>query len=125
MNEFPFQNWLEKAATYPGVMACGVLLPNQHFSIKSWNEAFPEASMTELLQYVTGVAFTLHNNRLGCSRLRWVFEHGQIHSAQGPDGAVAVLVTGIDPSVAAGVEELIAEFVTVGSVMPELPGQTA
>lgn len=124
MNEFPFQNWLEKAATYPGVMACGVLLPNQHFSVKTCNEAFPEVSISGLLQGVTEVAFTLHNHRLGCSRLRWAFEHGQIHSAQGPDGAIAVLVTGNDANVAAGVEELFAEFVTVGPEMPELPGQT-
>jgi hypothetical protein len=117
MNEFPFQNWIEKTGNYP-VLACGVLLPNRQFSAKTCNEMFPETSIGTLLQCVTEVAFTLHNHRLGCSRLRWSFEHGQIHSAQGPDGAIAVLVTSNDPSVAPAVEELFAEFVGVGSVMP-------
>lgn len=125
MNEFPFQNWLEKAATYPGVLACGVLLSNQHFSAKTCNEAFPEASISGLLQCVTEVAFTLHNNRLGCSRLRWIFEHGQIHSAQGQDGAIAVLVTSKEPGVAPEVEELFADFFATSSATPELPGQIA
>jgi hypothetical protein len=123
MNEFPFQNWMERTVNYPGVMACGLLLPNQHFSVKTCNEAFPEASMSGLLQSIAEVVYTLHNNRLGCSRLRWTFENAQIHSAQGPDGAIAVLVTTKDPSVAPTVEEYFDNFLGASSVVVEMPGQ--
>lgn len=125
MNEFPFQNWMERTANYSCVMACGVYLADNSYIIKTYHEAFPELHMSELLQCLAEVASTLHNNRLGSSRLRWVFENGQIHFARCSDGSIAVLATIKDPAVAAEVEELFAEFLAAGSVTPELPGQAA
>ncbi|MGA2751857.1 MAG: hypothetical protein ABSG59_24080 [Verrucomicrobiota bacterium] len=111
MTDHPFQGWLEKAANYPGVLACGVCLSNQAIVVKSFAESFPEARIKELLQSLSEVAFNLRYYQLAGSRLRWVFEHGQLHVARRADSAFAVLAVNNDPGAAAGIEELFAEFI--------------
>ncbi|HTA30504.1 MAG TPA: hypothetical protein VK731_08455 [Candidatus Cybelea sp.] len=122
MKEHPFQGWVEKTAKYSGVLACGVRLSNQSTAIKTFDEAYPEARMSELLQSLAEVAFTLRNSQLGSSRLRWVFEAGQLHSARRQDGAIAVLAMSKDPEGAAAIEELFAEFLETAFPAPEMPG---
>ena len=117
--EHPFQSWVDKTAKYSGVLASGVRLANQSTAIKTFDQSFPEARMTELLQCLAEVAFTLRNSQLGSSRLRWVFEHGQLHAARRPDGAIAVLATSQDPNSAPAIEELFTDF--VGSAGPTPP----
>jgi hypothetical protein len=124
MNEHPSQEWLEKTAGYSGVFACGVRLPNKSMAIKTYDESFPEARLGELLQCLTEVAFTLRNSQLGSSRLRWVFEHGQLLSVRRLDGAIAVLAMNKDPNAASAIEELIAEFLAAGSPAAEEPALT-
>lgn len=113
MNEHPYQRWLEKTAGYAGVFACGVRLANKAVAIKTYDESFPEGRLGELLQCLTEVGFTLRNSQLGGSRLRWLFEHGQIHCARRPDGTVAVLATNKDPGTSPAVEELFTEFLAM------------
>jgi len=121
MNEHPFQVWLEKAANYSGILACGVRLANQSIAVKSFDESFPEARLKDLLQCLAEVAFGLRNSQLGGSRLRWVFEHGQLYSARRPDGALAVLAMSKDANAAAAIEELFAEFLASDGPAPEKP----
>jgi len=123
MNESPFHEWLEKTAQYSGVLACGVRLTNKSSEVRSYHDAFPEARISEVLQCITEVAFTLRNSRLGSARLRWVFEYGQIHSARRLDGATAVLATSKDPNVAPMIEELFADFLAPDPATTEPPGQ--
>lgn len=110
---------------YAGVIACGVRLSNKSAGVKSYHEAFPEARVAELLQYMTEIAFFLRNSRLGSSRLRWEFENAQIHSARRADGAMAVLITSNDPGAAPSIEELLSDFLGVASAAPELPARAA
>jgi hypothetical protein len=124
MKEHPFQSWVEKTAKYSGVLACGVRLANQSIAIKTFDESFPEARLKELLQCVAEVAFTLRNSQLGSSRLRWVFEHGQLHSARRQDGALAVLAMSKDPNAASAIEELFADFLATVCPAPEKPGSS-
>jgi hypothetical protein len=121
MKEHPFQGWLEKAANYSGILACGVRLSNQSMAVKSFDESFPEARLKDLLLCLTEVAFGLRNSQLGGSRLRWVFEQGQLCSLRRPDGALAVLALSKDPNAAAAVEELFAEFLTAGLPASDVP----
>jgi len=114
MKDFPFQEWLDRTAHYSGVLACGVRLSNKSSSVRTYDQGFPEDRMGELLQCLTEMAFTLRNSQLGGGRLRWIFEHGQIHSARRPDGAIAVLATNKDPGAAAAIEELLEAFVSNG-----------
>jgi hypothetical protein len=117
----PFQAWVEKTAKYSGVLACGVRLANQSTAIKTFDDSFPEARLKELLQCLAEVAFTLRNSQLGSSRLRWVFEHGQLHSARRQDGAMAVLAMSKDHNAAAAIEELFAEFLATVCSPAEKP----
>jgi hypothetical protein len=121
MKEHPFQGWVEKTAKYSGVLACGVRLANQTTAIKTFDEAYPEARMAELLQSLAEVAFTLRNSQLGSSRLRWIFEHGQLHSARRPDGSIAVLAMSKEPGALASIEELLAEFLNTDCPLPDKP----
>jgi hypothetical protein len=121
MKEHPFQGWLEKAANYSGILACGVKLGNQSIAVKSFDESFPEARLKDLLQCLAEVAFGLRNSQLGGSRLRWVFEHGQLYSARRQDGALAVLAMSKDPNAASAIEELFAEFLATDCALPEKP----
>ncbi len=122
MKEHPFQGWVEKTAKYSGVLACGVRLANQSIALKIFDRSFSEARLKELLQSVAEVAFTLRNSQLGGSRLRWVFEHGQLLAARRKDGTLAVLVMGPDRGAASAVEELFAEFLAAVCPPPDPPG---
>jgi hypothetical protein len=122
MKDQPFEAWLEKAANYSGILACGVKLANQSVAVKSFDESFPEARLKDLLQCLAEVAFGLRNSQLGGSRMRWVFEHGQLYSARRQDGVLAVLAMGEDPGAAAAIEELFAEFLATDGPAPEKPG---
>jgi hypothetical protein len=129
MKEHPFEGWLVKAANYSGILACGVRLANQSIAVKSFDESFPEARFKDLLQCLAEVAFGLRNSQLGGSRLRWVFENGQLYSARRQDGALAVLALSKDADAAAAIEEMFAEFMaTVGPASEKpilgLPGAT-
>jgi hypothetical protein len=125
MKEHPFQSWVDKTAKYSGVLACGVRLANQAIALKTFDEAFPEPRLKELLQCLAEVGFTLRNSQLGSARLRWVFEHGQLYSARRPDGALALLAMNKDPNATAAMEELFAEFLATDCPAPEQPGLPA
>jgi hypothetical protein len=120
MSEHPFQGWVDKMVMYSNVMACGVRMANQSVAIKTFDESFPETRLKELLQCLTEAAFTLRNSQLGGSRIRWVFENGQLQIARRKDGALAVLVMSKDPSTAS--DELFDEFLAFVSPGPERPG---
>jgi hypothetical protein len=122
MKDNPFEDWVEKTAKYSGVLACGVRLANHSTAIKSFDEAFPEERLKDLLQCLAEVAFTLRNSQLSSSHLRWVFEHAQLYSARRVDGALAVLAMSKDPNAAAVMEELFAEFLDMILTEPENPG---
>jgi len=121
MADHPFQDWLEKAANYSGVQACGVCLANKSIAVKSFDESFPEARVKELLQCLAEVTFSLRHYQLGSSRLRWVFEHGQLLVARRQDSAIAVLAMNNDRDAAAAVEELFTDFIATVCAAPEKP----
>jgi hypothetical protein len=121
MKKHPFQGWVDRTAQYSGVLACGVRLANQSVAIKTFDESLPEAHLKELLQCLAEVAFTLRNSQLGSSRLRWAFEHGQLHSARRKDGTLAVLVMNNDPNAMWAIEGLFEEFLATVCAAPENP----
>lgn len=121
MAENPFQGWLEEAANYASVLACGVYLSPQSIVVKSFSESFPEAQIKELLQRLAEIALGLRVYQIGSSRLRWVFDNGQFHIARRPDGAIAVLAMNQDHKAAAMIEDLFANFMATEGPAPEKP----
>jgi hypothetical protein len=120
MAEHPFQSWLEKAAVYSSVLACGVYLGPQSMAVRSFSESFPEPQIKELLQRLAEIALGLRVYQLSGSRLRWAFENGQFQIARRPDGAIAVLAMNQDPTAAATMEELFEIFMSTVCA-PEKP----
>jgi CheY-like chemotaxis protein len=117
------QSWMEKAAQNPVVLAYG--LRHSHSSdVQTRHEAFPDASVSQVLQRLSEVVATLHNLKLSSLRLRWVFEHIQIQSAQSTDDTIAFVVTNNDPGVAPAVQELFSVATTVPAG-PEISGKAA
>ncbi len=125
MSEHPFQGWVDKMVMYSNVLACGVRMANQSVAIKTFDESFPDTRLKELLQCLTEAAFTLRNSQLGGSRIRWVFENGQLQVARRKDGALAVLVMSKNANAATAVDELFDEFLAFVCPTPERPGLSA
>ena len=121
MTEHPFQAWLEKAANYSSVLACGVYVGPQSIAVKSFSESFPEPQIKELLQRLAEIALALRAYQLASSRSRWVFEHGQFHVARRQDGVIAVLAIHQNPDAAAAIEELFAIFIETVCAAAEKP----
>jgi hypothetical protein len=121
MTEDPFQGWLEKAANYSCVLACGVSFGSQPLAVKSYSESFTEDQIKEVLRRLAEIALGLRVYQLSGSRLRWVFEHGQFHVARRHDGAMAVLAMNQGPDCAKAIEELFGIFETVAGPPPEKP----
>jgi CheY-like chemotaxis protein len=115
VNKSSFQNWMETAAGSSAVLASGIRLSNHECKVQSSRETFPEAGISELAQCITEVIFTLRNCGQGCARLRWVFENGQIQSAQSSDDTIAFVATNNDPGVASAVEKLFSDSCLVES----------
>jgi len=123
MPEHPFQGWLEKAANYSSVVACGVYIGPQSMAVKSFSESFPEPQIKELLQHVAEIALSLRVYKLGSSRFRWVFENGQCHVAKRQDGIFGVLAVNQDPHAATAVEELFEKFIAIVPAPEKKPFQ--
>jgi hypothetical protein len=51
--------------------------------------------------------------------MRWIFEHGRIHTARRVDGAIAMLAVNNDSNTAAAIEDLLAEFLAIDRPSPE------
>jgi hypothetical protein len=125
VNESSCKSWMEKAGHDAIVFACGLRLSNHSCSVQTRHKAYPEAGLNELLQRLSEIIATLRNCRLGSSRLRWVFEHGQIRCAHSADATIAFVVTSNDPGVAPAMEELFGDLSVTVPAGPELSGQAA
>jgi hypothetical protein len=123
MPEHSFERWLEKAANYSSVLACGVYVGPQSMVVQSFSESFPEAQIKELLQHVAEIALSLRVYKLGSSRFRWLFENGQCHVAKRQDGIFGVLAVNQDPHAATAVEELFANFIAIVPAPEKKPFQ--
>ena len=114
---------MEKASHNTVLPAYGPRRSNHSTSIQTRHDSFAEAGLNELLQRLSEVVATLRSSRLGSSRLRWVFEHGQIHSAQSRDNTIAFVVTNNEPGAAQAVEELFDNQPASVSVEPAVSGE--
>jgi hypothetical protein len=113
MSDDPFQAWLDKTANCSGVLACSIRLTNQVTHVKSYHESFPEQRLKDVMQKLTETAFNLRQSQLGGARLRWVFEHGRIHTARRLDGAIAMLAVNNDVNTVGEIEALLEEFLAL------------
>jgi hypothetical protein len=122
MTDHPFQGWLEKAANYSSVLACGVYIGSMSMAVKSYSETFTEQQIKDVLQRLAEIALGLRVYQISNSRLRWAFEHGQFHIARRQDGAIGVLAINQTPDAPKAIEELFTDFDAVVFAPPDKPG---
>jgi len=104
---------MDKTAKCSGVLACSIRHTNQMTFANSYHESFPEPRVREVMQKLAETAFNLRQSQLGGTRLRWVFEHGRIHTARRVDGVIAMLAVNNDAATAGAIEDLLAEFLSL------------
>lgn len=110
-----FRSWLEQRARLPGVLGCGLRLPDRTCLSQSNAAAFTLDKLDAAWQHAADAAASLAQLQLPATRLLWTFAEGQLHCAARPDGTVFCLVTplgseGCPPS---WIEKVIAEFLAL------------
>jgi hypothetical protein len=105
-----YQSWLERAAVCPAVLACAVRASPDSMAVKTTQAEVSEDNLLELLRGLTDTARVLKQNQLGCDRLCWTLQVGQLYCAIRPDDIMGVLLASFDPGALPEIEQLLAEF---------------
>jgi hypothetical protein len=113
MND-PLTVWLHQVTQVPGIIVCGVRLPDRSTFTRSVAQEFPEEQMNRTWHRLSDTLQTLNVHRVQGQQMRWSYEHAEIHFAVRSDGATIGLVslTGLaapDPQI---VSNLIDQFLS-------------
>ncbi len=109
MNNTP-QEWLATGATVPGLLGCGMRLPDSTCLSYSLNELCPREHLDQVLEQLAGTMTLFAGHGLTSSRLIWTFEQGQIFLLARPDGTLLALATQPNTEASENVDQLAAEF---------------
>jgi len=93
-----YQSWLEQRGCRPGVLVCGICLPDKTHLSRSGGDSFPLDNIEKIFQQLAEFLRSLGQSQLGATRLRWSFAHGQLHWAVRPDNVSLFLFMPGDPS---------------------------
>jgi hypothetical protein len=104
------QEWLAPGATVPGLLGCGLRLPDATCLSYSFNEMYPREHWDHLLNQLAEMMTLLSGQGLAPCRLAWTFEQGQIFLIPRPDGALLALATQPNTEAAENVDQLAEEF---------------
>ena len=109
--------WLARNSKLQGVIACGVLYPDQTTTTHTVSEQFPSAVLDNAWNVLANSFQFLKQNQAGGDQMRWVFEHYFVHGAIRSDNACLGIFTSktepdYDPAV---VNRLISEFRGIGA----------
>lgn len=104
------QSWIDRAATSPGVLACGVRLGDRTSLIRSCRDEFPEPQVTQAMTVLSEAAYVLQQSRIAAEHMRWSFQGAQIRCLTKPGGVVAALLLAPESADSPGVEQLLADF---------------
>ncbi|HLZ55063.1 MAG TPA: hypothetical protein VKS19_11335 [Verrucomicrobiae bacterium] len=104
------QEWLAPGTTVPGLLACGLRLPDATCLSYSFDEMYPREHWEQILQQLAEAMALLAGHGLAPRRLTWTFEQGQIFLIPRADGALLAMVTQPNTEAAENVEQLAEEF---------------
>jgi hypothetical protein len=104
------QERLAPGTTVPGLLGCGLRLPDATCLSYSFDEMCPREQMEEILQQLAGTMDWLAGHGLAPRRLTWTFEQGQIFLIPRTDGALLALATQPNTEAAENVDQLAGEF---------------
>jgi hypothetical protein len=107
------QEWLERTASNPRVVACGVRLADRSILARSGREELAETRVNQAMRQLSEGVFVLQQSRLAADQLRWTFEGGIVRCAIRPGGVLGFLVVGRDSVDLPEIEQLLADFALV------------
>jgi hypothetical protein len=110
MNE-TIQSWIERAASSPGMLACGVRLADRSALVRSCRDEFLEPRVTQALKELSEAAYALQQGRIAVEHMRWSFQGAQIRCVTKSGGVVAALFLAPELADSPVVEQLLADFV--------------
>ena len=85
--------WLHQVTQLPGIIVCGLLMPDRTTLTHSVSEDFPEDRMDRVWQRLAEISQTLTIHRVSGQQLRWNYENAHIHYAVRSDGTGLGLVS--------------------------------
>ena len=106
------QTWIEQRCRLPGILGCGVRLPDRTCFGRSNSKGAPAETLDQAWNQVAEAMTLITQHHLTATRALWTFSDGQVHCAVRADGAVLCLIT--PPSTHAYspalIEKIIGEF---------------
>lgn len=104
------QDWFAAGTTVPGLLGCGLRLPDATSLSYSFDEMYARAHWDQILNQLAEMMTRLTGQGLAPRRLIWTFEQGQIFLIRRPDGALLALATQPNTEVSENVDQLAEQF---------------
>jgi len=104
------QERLTAGATVPGLLGCGLRLPDSTCLGYSFDETCPREHWDHILHQLAEAMTVLAGHGLAPRRLTWTFAQGQIFLIPRPDGALLAVATRPNTEAAENVDQLAEEF---------------
>ncbi|HUA36964.1 MAG TPA: hypothetical protein VMA35_01035 [Candidatus Sulfopaludibacter sp.] len=104
------QERLAPGTTVPGLLGCGLRLPDATCLSYSFDEAYSREHWEQILNQLADMMTLLNGQGLAPRRLTWTFEQGQIFLIPRPDGALLALAAQPNTEASENVDELAEEF---------------
>ena len=108
-------DWLERNAHQPGVLACGLSYPDKSTCTRAAAANFSNEALENAWRCLADTFQVLKHHRLPAVRLCWVYEHCYLHCATRPDGIFLALFTARKDVDAVEVNRLLSEFQSLGN----------
>jgi len=102
--------WIDRCARSPGMLACGVQLPDHTCVSRSFNEGFPQTHLTEALRCLVELSPVFSGHGLFPRWFTWTFELGQLRAVVRPDGVLLALAIQPGKGAAENLDALTGEF---------------
>jgi len=96
--------------TVPGLLGCGLRLPDATCVSYSFSEMCPRKRLEDILEQLAETMALLAGHGLAPRRLTWTFAQGQIFLISRADGALLALATQPSTEAAENVDQLAGEF---------------
>ncbi|MGA9779633.1 MAG: hypothetical protein ACLPRE_06730 [Limisphaerales bacterium] len=104
------QERLTAGTTVPGLLGCGLRLPDSTCLSYSFDETCPREHWDQILHQLAETMTLLAGHGLTPHRLTWTFDQGQIFLILRPDGALLAVATRPNTEAAENVDQLATEF---------------
>jgi hypothetical protein len=106
------QDLFERHLPAPGIIACGVRLPDRTHLCQSCTDEISHSQVELALNRLALAADSLNHHRLEANTFCWTFDRMRVHLAQRPDGSTLIVMAenGKHAQAATSTDRLLADF---------------